>query len=65
MFTEHNIGEVNTVNDTLRANNNPFERAFNLSSGYEGPRNLSGFTSLIAKNELRTIDRKCISKGKG
>lgn len=33
MFAEHNIGEVNTVNDTLHANKNPFERAFNLSSG--------------------------------
>lgn len=33
MFAEHNMGEVNTVNDTLHANKNPFERAFNLSSG--------------------------------
>lgn len=33
MFTEYNIGEVNTVNDTLHANKRPFERAFNLSSG--------------------------------
>ena len=28
MFTEHHTGEVNTVNDTLHANNNPFEKAF-------------------------------------
>lgn len=30
MFTEYNIGEVNTVNDTLHANNNAFEKAFGL-----------------------------------
>lgn len=31
MFTEHNMGEVNTVNDTLHANNNPFEKAFRFA----------------------------------
>lgn len=32
MFTEHHmcLGEENTVNDTPRANNNPFEKAFGL-----------------------------------
>lgn len=31
MFTEYNIGEVNTVNDTLHANNNAFEKAFRFA----------------------------------
>ena len=31
MFTEHHTGEVNTVNYTLHANNNPFEKAFRFA----------------------------------
>lgn len=30
MFAEHNMGEVNTVSDTLYANNNTSEKTFNL-----------------------------------
>jgi len=33
MFTEYNMGEVNAVNDTPHANNNAFEKTFNLSLG--------------------------------
>ena len=32
MFSEHHmcLGELNTVNDTLHTDNNPFEKAFGL-----------------------------------